>query len=247
MTQSVAQAAEAINLGGTHAPVTRKLNGVAAGNRLEVLCEAWGATTDPALSADDGTAYTKIGSLNTTNPGGRFESSLHYRDNVASGNYTVTVTHAATSGNRYGWVVFREVTGGDGTGADSAVTATSQTNTSTPSITAAGATSQANSYVVAICGVNASVTDVSLDAASGSSLTWTNGALQQNPDAEAAYSADAAPSTSAITPTCAWGTLAGAYNVAMLITAFKDAAGGGGSAEAYVTMPPLAPPVRAWR
>lgn len=229
MGQTVVQSTAPVKWGGTATTVNRTLNGVAAGNRLEVLIQAYGGNTDPAVTVSDTVnTYTAVRAKNALNVNGKLEASIQFALNVPAGNYTVTCTHNGAAANHFGEVLFREVTGGLTVGAlDTGVTNSGAVSTATPSITGAGATAQAANLIVAICGVDAATSNVGLNAATGSSLTWTNRIRDQDPSTEVGWAADDAPSASIITPTCSWGTLTGTDNTVTLIVAFKDAAAAG--------------------
>lgn len=229
MSQSIVQQSSPVNFGGTNATAQATLTGVTAGNRLMVFAFGWGGNTYPAFTASDGTnSYTQQNANSGDPTGARISATVLYRENVESGSHTVTVTHASTSGNRYGWFVLAEVSGGKTTaGLISACTAKIETGTTTytnPSITAA-ATPGVNATAFSVFHCNVSGTDAGIDSTTGTPASWTRIFVEQNNNAEAAGVADLGAITSAQTANAACGTLSAAATVAAVIVVFEDASG----------------------
>ncbi len=227
MSQSIVQQSSPVNFGGTNATAQATLTGVTAGNRLMVFAFGWGGNTYPAFTASDGTnSYTQQNANSGDPTGARISATVLYRENVESGSHTVTVTHASTSGNRYGWFVLAEVSGGKTTaGLISACTAKIETGTTTytnPSITAA-ATPGVNATAFSVFHCNVSGTNAGIDSTTGTPASWTRIFVEQDNNAEAAGVADLGAITSAQTANAACGTLAAAATVAAIIVVFEDA------------------------
>jgi hypothetical protein len=226
MPQAVVQSG-ANNFGGTSATSAVTLTNVQAGNRIEVRVIAWGFNTQPDCTVADGTnTYSVAARAQHTTLNDRHNAEIHYTINASTASRTVTVTHPSNSGNRFGHIWVGEISGGETTSpvAASGISAVNASGT-TPSVTASGATGQAT----LVCGVLAASNGAAagIDAASGSSLTWTNRLIEQDATAEMSGSCDDAPSATSITPTVGWGTLSTSSGWAACIAAFKDAAAGG--------------------
>lgn len=227
MVQAVVQSG--VNaFGGTSATSAVTLTNVQNGNCIEVRISAWGFNTQPDCTISDGTnTYSVAARAQHTTLNDRHNAEIHYTFNAGTASRTVTVTHPSNSGNRFGHIWVGEISGREPT-SPVAATGISAVNASgtTPAVTASGATGQAT-FVVGVLAISDGA-DSSIDAASGSSLTWTNRYRQQDATAEMGGASDDAPSGSSITPTVSWGTTSSA-GWAACIAAFKDAAGGGGT------------------
>jgi hypothetical protein len=221
--------------GGTSATSAVTLTNVQAGNRIQVDVIAWGFNTQPDCTVSDGTnTYSVAARAQHTTLNDRHNAEIHYTINASTASRTVTVTHPSNSGNRFGHILVREISGGATTSpvAASGISAVNASGT-TPSVTASGATGQAT----LVCGVLAASNGAAagIDAATGSSLTWTNRLIEQDATAEMSGSCDDAPSATSITPTVGWGTLSTSSGWAACIAAFKDAAAGGSTTSKTMT------------
>lgn len=227
MSQTIVQQSSPVNFGGTNATRQATLTGVTAGNRLMVFAFGWGGNTYPAFTGSDGTnSYSQVNANSGDPNGARISATILYRENVEAGSHTVTVTHSAANGDRYGWFVLAEVSGGKTTGGlISACTAKIETGTTTytnPAITAAASPGVA-ATAFAVLHANVSGSNAGIDAATGTPSSWTNVFTQQDNNAEAAGSADLGAITSGQTANCAWGTLSAAATAAAVIVVFEDA------------------------
>ncbi len=229
MGQSIVQQSSPVNFGGTNATRSATLTGVTAGNRLMVFAFGWGGNVYPAFTGSDGTnTYDQI-NANSGNPtGARISATVLYRENVEAGSHTVTVTHSAASGDRYGWFVLAEVAGGKTTGGLLAsCTAKQETGNSTytnPSLSASAAPGvDATAFSVFLCNVGGS--DAGIDATTGTPASWTRIFVEQDNNTEAAGVADLGAITSAQTANAACGTLTAAATIAGVLVVFEDASG----------------------
>jgi hypothetical protein len=225
MAQTVVQSG-VNNFGGTSATAAVTLTNVQAGNCIEVRISAWGFNTQPDCTVSDGTnTYTLARRAQHTTVSDRHNAEIHYTFNASTASRTVTVTHPSNSGNRFGHIWVAEISGRESTDpvAASGISAVNASGTA-PAVTASGATGQATMCVGVVTISDGA--DSSIDAASGSSLTWTNRLREQNATAEVGAAMEDAPSATSITPTVNWGTTTSA-GWAAVIVAFKDAAAGG--------------------
>lgn len=230
MTQAVVQSGVNAWAGGA-AAIAVTLNGCVQNNYLEVRIGVWGGTIQPNCTISDGTHTYALAARaqELSNTFDRSNAEVHYVKVSANGNYTVTVTHpSGTASERYGTIWVGEISGRDGTSPlNSGASGTATGSSTTPSVTGAGSTTDANSLRVGAVAISNSDTTAGVDAATGNSLSWTNRSLGQDGTQEA-YSFDDAPATANSTPTVSWGTLDATATWAAVVVAFKDAVGGGG-------------------
>lgn len=228
MAQSLVSQSAKLNWGGTTATVSADVT-VPEGGSIEVVAFGWGSTVYPDFTVSDGTNTLTVAARGHNNSGAgqgaAISSEIHYRDNYAAGDYTVSVTHSATSGNRYGYCRVNVWSGRRKSG--SLIAATVATNTedyqqiTAPSITAAAA-ADADGVAVACLMANVQSSDAGVDAATGTPASWTNLLLDQDNFTEAAGSADYAAVSEGDTPICGWGTLSAAARTARVIAVFAD-------------------------
>lgn len=228
MLQSLVSQSAKLNWGGTTATVSADVT-VPEGGSIEVVAFGWGSTVYPDFTVSDGTNTLSVAARGHNNSGAgqgaAISSEIHYRDNYAAGDYTVSVTHSATSGNRYGYCRVNVWSGRRKSG--SLIAATVATNTedyqqiTAPSITAAAA-ADADGVAVACLMANVQSSDAGVDAATGTPASWTNLLLDQDNFTEAAGSADYAAVSEGDTPICGWGTLSAAARTARVIAVFAD-------------------------
>jgi hypothetical protein len=228
MTQTVVQSGTD-SFGGTSATATVALTSVVAGNSIEVRVSTWGLNVSPDCTVSDGT-HTYLLAARSQRTGGSDNNNaeIHYVLNATAGSYTVTVTTAAASPNRYGWIWVGEIAGRATTGAlNSGATGTANGTSATPSVTGAGSTTDASCLIVGVLTVSGG-SALGIDAANGNSLTWTNRSIHQDATAEIGESKDDAPATSTLTPSLNWGAVTGQTSWSACVVAFKDADIGGG-------------------
>lgn len=229
MAQTVVQS-QIVALSGGSNPKTVTLTGVANGNAIEVRAALYEASVAATLTVTDGAnTYNLAGSASSIPTGGgqNVTAQVYHAENVIGGNRTVSLLFGGGSGGRYGWVWVGEIAGRATSGAlDSAATGTNYGNSAAPSVSGGGSTTQAGCMIVGVLSADGSASNLGIDAANGSSLTWTNRILKQDSNAEMGMSGDDAPASSTLTPTVNWGTLGSSQKWAAVIVAFKDAGGG---------------------
>lgn len=227
MTQSVVQSTSG-SLGGADG-INLTLNGVAAGNALEIRIASYYGTPTPSATTVSGGGLTwvrAVGQDSSAAQGVRAE--IWYAENVGAGNYTINIDCGAVPGNNYGRLWMGEIAGRATSGShDSAANGTATATSNSPAVTGAGSSTQANAMVVGVLSADGGFTNLGIDAANGSSLTWTNRLVDQDPNNEMGASFDDAPATSTLTPSVNWGTMStSASKWAAVIAVFKDAVTG---------------------
>jgi hypothetical protein len=225
MTQTVVQSGTDFFGNTTTATVT--LTGVTAGNAIEVRVSIYGNNPAAQGSPSDGVNTYQLAKRQGTAVSGTGTAEIHYAENVAGGNTTVTVTTNAPADYRYGWIWVGEIAGRATSGSlDSAASGGATGTSNSPAVTGAGSTTVANTMLSAVLSIATGTANAGIDAANGNSLTWSNRILKQDVNSEMGMSGDDAPATSTLTPSVNWGTLAGSYKWAAVVAAFKDAEGG---------------------
>lgn len=229
MTQTVVQSVEGAwaNAG---ASLDLTLNGVAAGNALEVRVTLYYGNTaaSTSVSVQAGGALTwQLGARAQSSSGSGVTAEVHYAENAGGGNYTIRVTTTAAADFRYGWAELYEIAGrATSSSLDSAATGTANGSSATPAVAGAGSTTQANAMIVAVLSADGGSSNLGIDAISGNSLSWNNRLIKQDPNAEMGGSFDDAAATSTLTPSVNWGTMSSSPKWAAVVVAFKDAGGG---------------------
>lgn len=230
MTQTVVQSTNG-SLGGVDG-LNLTLNGVTAHNALEIRIASYFGSNTPAATTVSGGGLTWVraaGQDSSLAQGVRAE--IWYAEDVPAGNYTITIDCGATPGNNYGRIWMGEIAGRALSGSHDSAANGGATNTSnSPAVTGAGSSTQANVMVVGVLSADGGFSNLGIDAANGSGLTWTNRLVDQDPNTEMGGSFDDAPATATLTPSVNWGTMSTSSSKwAAVVAVFKDA--GAGSSE----------------
>lgn len=208
---------------GTTATVT--LTGVAAGNSIMVKIMGSGhgnGTTVQHCTVSDGTSYTAAVQndiINTLTNNDTVMADIFFLHNASAGTHGVVATNGAGAFNAFGNMEVCEVSGLQQIAPDKTGTGGVGGGTTTPTVSASGADSQANEMVFAcMAGQGSSGSEaITTPATTG----YTSLFVQQssvNVCGESSYK----HVTAIGTQTGAWGTINHSIPVSTALAAFKD-------------------------
>lgn len=216
---TVVQSSTAVEFLGDAASKNLSLTGVTAGNSIIVpVSLAVFTSTEPVISANDGSAYTEdVAVWFSGAPSERKKVAIFRLHNVSAGSKTITVSFTGPAfANVYGAMRAYEVGGLENAAPDKTMSATG--TSSTPATSASGTLTQANNFVI-----GATMTQWSgIDLPSG----YTNLYLDDLTSGVPPNSHDYVNVASTSSVTISWGTLSASSDWAAVGAVYADAAAG---------------------